>query len=84
VKQSEFIRTSVDIPRRLHRDLHEAASRRGSSARQLILQGIERVVAESGPRRPKRRLSLDPPIVPSTGKPFAMTNSEIYELIEFS
>ncbi|SPE36506.1 hypothetical protein SBA3_2440018 [Candidatus Sulfopaludibacter sp. SbA3] len=83
MKSSEFIRTSVDIPRRLHRDLHEAANRRGCSARQLILQGIERVVAEGGPRRPKRRLSLDRPIVPSTGKPFAFTNSEIYQLIEF-
>jgi hypothetical protein len=82
VKGSESIRTSVDIPKRLHQQLHEAAAKRGCSARQLVLQGIERVVAEAGARRPKRRLSLDPPIVPSRGKPFDMTNAEIYDLVE--
>ncbi len=82
MKRPETVRTSLDIPKRLHRQLREAAARRGCSARQLVLEGIERVVAESAPQRPKRRLSLDPPIVPSTGKPFDLSESEIYELIE--
>jgi hypothetical protein len=81
VSSSQYIRTSIDIPRPLHRDLREAAARRGCSARQLILHGIQTVIAEAGPRRPKRRLSLDRPIVPSTGKPFSLTSSQIYELI---
>ncbi len=78
-----MVRTSLDLPRDLHRRLHEAAARRGCSARQLILRSIERALAEAEPHRPKRRLKLDPPIVPSTGKPFDLTNEEIYALIEF-
>ena len=42
----ETVRTSLDIPVPLHRKLHEAAERRGCSARQLILRSIERLVAE--------------------------------------
>lgn len=77
------VRTSIDLPRELHRRLHEAAARKGCSARQLILRGIEQAVAENTPRRRKRRLALDPPIVPSRGKPFDLTNAQIYDLIEF-
>ena len=79
----DTVRTSLDIPKRLHRQLREAAARRGCSARQLVLESIERVVAESAPQRPRRRLSLDPPIVPSTGKPIDLTEEQLYELIEF-
>jgi hypothetical protein len=77
------IRTSIDLPRDLHRRLHEAAARRGCSARKLILDSIEHTVAQSEPVRPRRRLSLDPPIVPSRGRPFDLTNEQIYDLIEF-
>jgi len=77
------VRTSIDIPRDLHRRLREAAARKGCSARQLILHSIEQAVQESTPRRPPRRLNLDKPIVPSTGKPFDLTNEQIYDLIEF-
>ena len=80
---TEFVRTSVDIPRELHRRLREAAAREGCSARQIILRSIEQSLQRPEDNRPKRRLSLDPPIVPSTGKPFDLTNEEIYELIEF-
>jgi hypothetical protein len=79
----QTIRTSLDIPRDLHRRLHEKAARSGCSARQLILQSIERELEQPAPQRPRRRLSLDPPLVPSTGKPFDLTNEQIYELIEF-
>ena len=77
------VRTSLDIPVALHRRLHEAAARQGCSARQLILRSIERAVQELTPQRPVRRLRLEPAIVPSTGKPFALTNEQIYDLIEF-
>ena len=50
--------------------LREAAARRGCSARQLILNSIEQAVHE------------DPPMVPSRGKPFTLTNQQIYDLIE--
>ena len=79
----DSIRTSIDVPRDLHRRLHEVAARQGCSARQLILRSIERAVAESTPKRPRRRLNLDKPIVPSTGKPFDLTNEQIYDLIDF-
>jgi hypothetical protein len=82
MKRRDSVRTSLEIPKRLHRQLREAAARRGCTARELVLEGIERVVAETPPQRPRRRLSLDPPIVPSTGKPFDLTESQIYELIE--
>src|SRR6266700_603067 len=46
---SHTVRTSLDIPEDLHRRIHEAAKRRGCSARALILSSIEREVAfESG------------------------------------
>ena len=78
------VRTSVDLPRDLHRRLREAAARKGCSARQLILASIQRAVNEATPIRPRRRLNLDPPIVPAAGrKPFGLTNEQIYQLIEF-
>ena len=42
--KSSAIRTSIDRPRDLHRRVHEAAARKGCSARKLILAGIERAV----------------------------------------
>lgn len=82
VKQSA-IRTSVDLPRELHRRLHEAAARKGCSARKLILVGIERAVEETKTSRPKRRLALDKPLIHPAGRRIAITNEEAYELIEF-
>ena len=79
----DLFRTSLDIPVDLHRRLHQAAARQGCSVRRLILRSIERAVDDAAPERPKRRLRLDKPIVPSTGKPFDLTNQRIYDLIEF-
>lgn len=81
--EQKAVRTSIDLPRDLHRRLHEAAARKGCSARKLILAGIERAVDETRPTRPKRRLSLDEPLIPPAGRKLNMTNEEIYELIEF-
>jgi hypothetical protein len=80
--KSSAIRTSIDLPRGLHRRLHEAAARNGCSARKLILIGIERTVEESKAARPKRRLSLDPPLIRPAGRRIGLTNEEIYDLIE--
>ena len=77
------VRISLDVPVELHGRLQQAATRQRSSVRQLILRSIERAVQDRVPQRRKRRLCLDPPIVPSTGKPFDLTNAEIYELAEF-
>src|ERR1700682_802267 len=83
VMSKTSVRTSLDIPVSLHRRLRAAAARQGCSARHLILRSIERAVQEIYPQRAKRGLRLDPPIVPSTGKPFDLTNEQIYDLIEF-
>lgn len=80
--KSATIRTSIDLPRDLHRRLHEAAARKGCSARKLILASIERSVEEAKPSRPKRRLSLNPPLIKPAGRTIAVTNEEIYGLIE--
>ena len=77
------IRTSIDLPRDLHRRLHEAAARKGCSARKLILESIERAVEEAKPVRPPRRLDLSTPLIPSTGRKIDLTNEQIYDLIEF-
>jgi hypothetical protein len=81
--KDQSVRTSIDVPRDLHRRLHELAARKGCSVRQLILRSIERAVEESKPQRPKRRLNMDIPIVPSTGKPFDLSNGQIHDLIKF-
>jgi hypothetical protein len=80
--KSNAVRTSIDLPRDLHRRVHEAAARKGCSARKLILAGIERAVEEAKASRPKRRLNLDEPLIPPTGRRIHITNDEIYELIE--
>ncbi len=77
-----FVRTSIDLPRDLHRRLHEAAARNGCSARRLILSGIERALEQTESVRPRRRLNLDPPLIPPAGRRLGLTNEEIYELIE--
>jgi hypothetical protein len=79
---SKPIRTSIDLPRDLHRKLHEAAARRGCSARKLILASIERAVEETTPARPRRRLSLDPPLIAPAGRRISISNEEAYEHIE--
>lgn len=80
--KSNAIRTSIDLPRDLHRRVHEAAARKGCSARKLILAGIERAVEETKASRPRRRLSLDPPLIRPSGRRIRITNEEAYELVE--
>lgn len=79
----DTLRTSIDIPRELHRKLHEAARQRGCSARRLILESIERVVQDTARQRPTRRLTLDRAPVSSRGYAFDLSADQIHELIEF-
>jgi hypothetical protein len=81
IMKAGFVRTSIDLPRDIHRRLHEAAAHKGCSARQLILNSIEHLVAQSQPARPRRRLRLDPPLIPPAGRHLDLTNEQIYELI---
>ena len=80
--KSNAVRTSIDLPRDLHSRVHEAAARKGCSARKLILAGIERAVEEAKVSRPSKRLSLDQPLIRPAGRRIRLTNEEAYELIE--
>jgi hypothetical protein len=75
----DSVRTSIAIPRKLHRKLREEAAKRGCSARSLILAAIEQTVAS--PARRKGRLKVDRPLLDDgTRKVSSMTSEEIYEL----
>jgi hypothetical protein len=80
--KANAIRTSVDLPKDLHRRLHEAAARKGCSARRLILVGIERAVEETKATRPKSRLRLDASLIRPAGRRINITNEKAYEFIE--
>jgi hypothetical protein len=81
--KASSVRTSIDLPRDLHRRLREAAARSGCSARQLILASIERAVEQTEMSRPKSRLKLDPPLIKPAGRRLDLTNDQIYDLVEF-
>ena len=75
----DSVRTSIDIPRSLHRKLREEAAKRGCSARMLILAAIEQTVASPAPR--KGRLKLDRPLLDDGSRKMScITSEEIYEL----
>jgi len=76
--KANTVRTSLDLPKTLHRRLHEAAARQGCSARQLMLNAIEQAI--TGPSKKRGRLNLKKPLVPSTGKPISLTEEKLYEL----
>lgn len=75
------MRTTVDIPDALYRQLKERAASEGRSVKGLILQGVKRELAGDKLKRPARvRL----PIVRSK-KPgsLQLDNARIYEIIPF-
>ena len=71
------IRTSLDLPEELHRRIHDAARRRGCSARAFILSSLEREVAAevgSGGR-------VQVPLVRGSGEPVNPSHDEIYDVL---
>jgi len=76
-----FMRTTVDIPDPVYRRLKSRAAQEGSSAKELILRGVEQVL-KRGPRKPRRRVQL--PLVRSK-RPgsVSLDNAKIYEIISF-
>ena len=81
--RGDFVRTSVDLPRDLHRRLHQLAARKSCSARQIIPASIERALEQAEPVRPHRRLNLDRPLIPPAGRRIDLNSERIYELIDF-
>lgn len=76
----ESVRTTVDIPAPLYRQLKEQAALRGNSIRELVLVGV-RTVLRRGQRPHKTRVKF--PLIASSGSKVALTNDQIYEHIEF-
>ena len=78
--KSESIRTTVDIPKALYRQLKAQAAAQGRSVRQLILAGVRATLLEG--RSPKSKRVRFPLIV-SKGPKVEFTNDQIYERIQF-
>ncbi len=75
------MRTTVDIPDLLYRELKSRAAREKRSVKELILRGVE---MELRPRSKKRHRRVSLPLIPSK-KPgtLEIDNAKIFELIPF-
>lgn len=76
----DTIRTTFDIPVPVYRKLKDQAVRQGCSVRDLLLNGVERVLLN--PQRPLKR-PVRFPLLDSKGPKVDLTNERMYELIEF-
>jgi hypothetical protein len=75
------VRTTVDIPDQMYRRLKGRAAREGRSAKELILRGVEHILADQQ-RTSGRRVTV--PLVRSK-RPgtVSLDNARIYEVISF-
>lgn len=75
------MRTTVDIPDPVYKRLKSRAASEGSSAKELILRGVEQVLKERQRRRGKK---IKLPIIRSK-KPgtLELDNERIFEIISF-
>jgi hypothetical protein len=75
------MRTTVDIPDPLYRELKSRAAREGCSVKELILRGVE---GELQVARKTRRKRISLPLIPSK-KPgtLEIDNAKIFEIIPF-
>jgi hypothetical protein len=75
------MRTTVDIPDEIYRNLKARAAEEGASVKQLLLRGAESVLREPGENKVPR---LRAPIL-NKGKQgtLKINNRKIYELIGF-
>jgi hypothetical protein len=76
----DSVRTTVDIPAPLYRQLKAQAVASGKSVRELIVLGAQKVLIEG--QRPRTR-KVQFPLIVSDGPKIDLTNEQIYELIEF-
>lgn len=75
------MRTTIDIPEGLYRQIKARAANEGRSVKELILKGVQ---SELRGREGARRGKVTLPIVPSR-RPGAVTldNASLYEVIPF-
>jgi hypothetical protein len=75
------MRTTIDIPDGIYRDLKIKAAQEATPVRQIVLRGIEREL-RGAEERPVRKLQL--PLIRSTRKDkLVIDNEKIYEIIDF-
>ncbi len=75
------MRTTVDIPDPVYRRLRSRAASEGSSAKELILRGVQEVLKE-GRRKSRRRIKL--PIIRSKQPgTLELDNDKIFEILSF-
>lgn len=73
-----FMRTTVELPDDLFRMAKVAAAERGSTLRELVMQGLRRVLNEASEKPDASRL----PKLPSKGrKVYDLSNDEIESLL---
>lgn len=78
--KQDSVRTTVDIPGPLYRQLKEQAAARGCSVRELVLAGARTVLLQHQRPRPHR---VQFPLIGSGKRKTDLTNEQIYEHIEF-
>ena len=76
----DSVRTTVDIPAPLYRELKEQAAAQGRSIRELLVAGAKSIVLR-GRRAPSKRVRF--PLIVSEGPKVDLTNEEVYEHVEF-
>jgi hypothetical protein len=75
------MRTTVDIPDPLYRELKNRAANEGRSVKELILRGVE-VELHLYPKKPGRRISL-PVVTSKRPGSVRLDNAKIFEIIPF-
>jgi hypothetical protein len=73
------VRTTVDIPDELFRDLKLKSAREGVTLKQLIVKALESHIHDVRRRKPRR--IRGPLIRCKSKKPIALTNAEIEDLL---
>jgi hypothetical protein len=76
------MRTTIDIPDALYRELKSKGVREKRPVKELILRGVE---VELRPRAKKRKRCISfPPVASKTPGTFDMDNAKIFDIIPFA
>ena len=76
------MRTTIDIPDEMYRELKSRAALEGATVKQLILRSVARDQEQARPARPRRRLTF--PLVQSKEpKSLKLGKEGVYEYIPF-
>lgn len=76
------MRTTIDIPDEVYRNIKKLAVEQNSTVRQIVLDGLGLMLLRPSSEPPARRLKL--PLIRSTRNDKLVIDSEkIYEIIDF-